>query len=164
IPALRASRPDIMDVLRASGRTTGLGSGHLLRHAVVMAEVALSFVLLVGGGLMARSFVAITHADPGFEAERVLTFLAPVATRARMPEQRAAIMNDFRGRLRALPGVVSASSAASLPLDGSAPLARWGTEAALTDPAKFHQANAFTVTPGYFETLDIRLIAGRTFT
>src|ERR1035441_10092609 len=78
IPALRASRPDIMDVLRASGRATGLGSGHLLRNAVVMTEVALSFVLLIGGGLMARSFLAITHADPGFQADGVLTFLAPV--------------------------------------------------------------------------------------
>ncbi len=164
IPALRASRPDIMDVLRASGRTTGLGSGQTLRNVVVMAEVALSFVLLIGGGLMARSFLAITHTDPGFEAEHVLTFLAPVAARARTPEQRAAIMNDFRGRLGALPGVVGASSAGSLPLDGSAPLARWGTEAARTDPAKFHQANAFAVTPGYFKTLGTRLIAGRTFT
>jgi putative ABC transport system permease protein len=164
IPALRASRPDIMDVLRASGRTTGLGSGHLLRNAVVMTEVALSFVLLIGGGLMARSFIALTHADPGFQPDGVLTFLAPVAAQARTPEQRAAVMNDFRGRLRALSGVVAASSAASLPLDGSAPLARWGTEAALTDPAKFRQANAFTVTPGYFETLGTRLIAGRTFT
>src|ERR1017187_1487432 len=75
IPALRASRPDVMDVLRASGRTTGLGSGHLLRNAVVMTEVALSFVLLIGCGLMVRSFIAIPHADPGFQADGVLTFL-----------------------------------------------------------------------------------------
>jgi putative ABC transport system permease protein len=73
-------------------------------------------------------------------------------------------MNDFRNRLRALPGVTSASSAAALPLDGSAPLARWGTEAARTDPAKFHQANTVAVTPGYFEALGMHLVAGRTFT
>ena len=163
-PAIRASRPDIIDVLRASGRTTGLGSGRQLRNAVVMAEVALSFVLLIGGGLMARSFLAIAHTNPGFQADGVLTFLAQVAARAQMPEQRAAIMNDFRGRLRALQGVVSASSAAALPLDGSAPLARWGTEAARTDPAKFRQANTISVMPGYFETIGTRLIAGRTFT
>jgi predicted permease len=163
IPALRASRPDIMDVLRASGRTTGLGSGRLLRNAVVMTEVALSFVLLIGGGLMARSFLAITQADPGFDPNGVLSFLAPVGAQARTPQERAAIMNDFRSRLRGLPGVIAASSANAFPLDGSAPLARWGTEAAMTDPAKFRQANAFTVTPGYFEAMGMHVLSGRTF-
>ena len=164
LPALRASRPDIMDVLRASGRTTGLGRGRLLRNAVVMTEVALSFVLLIGCGLMVRSFYAITHADPGFRPANVLTFLMPGAPGLRSPDLRAAFMNDFRGRLRALPGAVSASSSSGLPLDGSGPLARWGTDAALTDPAKFHQANFFAVAPGYLETLGARLLAGRTFT
>jgi len=164
LPAWRASRPDIMDVLRASGRTTGLGSGRLLRNAVVMTEVALSFVLLIGCGLMVRSFYAITHADPGFRSENLLTFLMPNAPNLRTELQRAAFENDFSSRLRALPGVTSVSSASSLPLDGSGPLARWGTEAALADPAKFHQANFFFVRPSYFETLGTRLLAGRTFT
>src|SRR5450432_1968139 len=68
VPALRASGPQIMDVLRSTGRTAGLGSGRLLRNAVVMAEVALSFVLLIGCGLMVRSFIALQKAKPGFEA------------------------------------------------------------------------------------------------
>ena len=161
LPALRASRPDIMDVLRASGRTSGLGSGRALRNGVVMAEVALSFVLLVGSGLMVRSFVALIHTDPGFQPDGLLTFQMPVF--GQVPEQRAAAMNDFRNRMRALPGVASASAATGLPLDGSAPLARWGTEAALIDPAKYQQANFFFVMPGYFETIETHLIAGRTF-
>jgi predicted permease len=164
LPAWRASRPDIMDVLRASGRTTGLGSGRLLRNAVVMTEVALSFVLLIGCGLMVRSFYAITHVDPGFRPANLLTFLMFSSPGLRTPELRAAFMNDFRSRLRALPGAVAVSSSDGLPLDGSAPLARWGTDAALTDPAKFHQANFFAVAPGYFETMGTRLLAGRTFT
>jgi predicted permease len=164
LPAWRASRPDIMDVLRASGRTTGLGSGRLLRNTVVMTEVALSFVLLIGCGLMLRSFYSITHMDPGFRPEHLLTFLMPNAPNLRTDDLRAAFENDFSNRLRALPGVMSVSSSSSLPLDGSGPLARWGTEAALTDPAKFRQANFFFVRPGYFETLGTRLIAGRTFT
>ncbi|MBZ5726481.1 MAG: ABC transporter permease [Acidobacteriia bacterium] len=163
LPALRASRPDIMDVLRASGRTTGLGSGRLLRNAVVVTEVALSFVLLIGCGLMLRSFIALTRTDPGYNARGVLTFLLPVTT-ARGPQQRAAFMNDFRGRVRALPGVKSVSASSTLPLDGTTPLARWGTEAAAADPAKFQQANVFRVLPGYFDTLGTRLLAGRTFT
>lgn len=162
LPALRASRPDIMDVLRASGRTAGLGSGRLLRNAVVMTEVALSFVLLIGSGLMMRSFIAITRADPGFNPNGVLTFRLPVTT-ARGPQQRSAFMNDFRSRVRALPGVKSVTASSTLLLDGTTPLARWGTEAAIGDPARFQQANIFMVLPGYFDTLGTRLLAGRTF-
>ena len=125
LPALRASRPDIMDVLRASGRTTGLGRGGMLRNGVVIAEVSLSFVLLVGSGLMVRSFLAIVRTDPGFRADGALTFLMPIIRPT--PEERLAAKNDFRGRLRALPGVESVSAANSLPLDGGNPLGRWGT-------------------------------------
>jgi predicted permease len=162
LPALRASRPDIMDVLRASGRTTGLGSGRLLRNGVVMAEVALSFVLLVGSGLMVRSFVAIVRTDPGFQAGGVLTFQMPMIRRT--PEERSAGENDFRNRLRGLPGVLSASASSGLPLDGFNPLARWGTEAALSDPGRYHQANFFFVLPGYLEAMGTQLVAGRAFT
>src|SRR5207237_2348200 len=66
VPALRAARPDLAQVLRASGRTGALGAAGLLRNAVVVAEVALSFVLLIGCGLMARSFVALQRIDPGY--------------------------------------------------------------------------------------------------
>ena len=65
IPALRASRPDVMQVLRGSGRTASLGGGRVLRNAAVVIEVALSFVLLIGSGLMFRSFVALQHIGSG---------------------------------------------------------------------------------------------------
>src|ERR1051326_6589766 len=71
-PAVRAARPDVMEILRASGRTAGLGSGKLLRSAVVVSEVALSFVLLIGTGLMVRSFAALQRVDPGFDPRGVL--------------------------------------------------------------------------------------------
>ena len=74
-PALRASRPDVMHVLRASGRTAGLGGGRLLRNSVVITEVALSFVLLIGSGLMFRSFLELQRINPGFDSHRLLTFL-----------------------------------------------------------------------------------------
>jgi putative ABC transport system permease protein len=162
LPALRASRPDIMDVLRASGRTTGLGRGRMLRNGVVMAEVALSFVLLVGSGLMVRSFLAIVRTDPGFRADGVLTFLMPIVRAT--PEERHAAENDFQNRLRTLPGVTLASAVNSLPLDGQNPVSRWGTEEALADPGRFRAANLFTVLPGYFDAMGTRLLAGRTFT
>ena len=161
-PALRASRPDVIDLLRAGGRTAGLGSARLLRNAVVVTEVALSFVLLIGSGLMLRSFVALQRVDPGYKPDGILTFFLPV-NNARTPEEAAAKVWDLRQRLAALPGVNAVTAASPFPLDGFTPLARWGTEDALADPSHFKQANAFFVLPGYFETLGTRLLAGRTF-
>ncbi|HWO02857.1 MAG TPA: ABC transporter permease [Blastocatellia bacterium] len=163
LPALRASRPNVMEVLRRSGRTSGLAAGRILRNSVVMAEVALSFVLLIGCGLMLRSFVALNRADPGYDPNKVLTFFLP-NTRARGSEARAVFMREMHDRLQALPGVLSVTAATPLPLDGQSPNSRWGTDEALADPSKFQQANAHFVLPGYFETLGTRLIDGRTFT
>jgi putative ABC transport system permease protein len=163
MPALRASRPDIADVLRASGRTSGLSGSQFLRNAVVTAEVALSFVLLIGSGLMVRSFVELTRVDPGFDPQGILTFRLPVTT-ARGVQQRAAFMNDIRERMRHLPGVKSVTAAFAMPLDGPASPVRWGKEEALADPGRYQAADVHIVLPGYFETLRTPLVEGRTFT
>ena len=76
-PAMKLSRPDVMAVLQRGGRAGGLHSGHALRNAVVVSEVALSLVLLVGSGLMLRSFLALRHVDLGYDSRGVLTFLVP---------------------------------------------------------------------------------------
>jgi putative ABC transport system permease protein len=163
VPALRASRADVMEVLRAVGRPTGgLSGGRRLRSAVIVAEVALSFILLIGAGLMLRSVVALAHVEPGYDPHGVLTFV--LQAQARQAEQRAAFMDQVQQRLRAIPGVLGASAVTPLPLDGQLINGRWGTEAAASDPAKFRQANFHVVIPGYFETMRTRLIAGRTFT
>ena len=163
VPALRSSRPDVMDVLRKSGRTAALGSGRWLRSTVVIAEVALSFVLLVGSGLMIRSFVALQRAQPGYDPAGVLTFFIP---NLRLPEAdaRRAFMRTLEERIAAMPGVTAVTAASPLPLDGRTQNARWGTEAALADPSKFQQATTFFVLPGYFEAMRTRVIEGRTFT
>ena len=163
VPALRASRADVMDVLRSvGGRAAGLRGGRGLRHGVVVAEVALSFILLIGAGLMLRSFVALGRVHPGFDPNKVLTFSLP----AQFPQaaQRAAFKQQVRERVLAIPGVQAVTAALPLPLDGGLINGRWGTDAAVTDPTKFRQANFHLVLPGYFETLRTRLIAGRTFT
>jgi putative ABC transport system permease protein len=163
VPALRASRPDVMDLLRRSGRTGGLASANWLRNSVVVVEVALSFVLLVGSGLMIRSFVTLQRADPGYDPNGVLTFFIP-NLRLPDPQARQAFVRDLRTRLSSLPGVQAASAANPLPLDGRDGLVRWGTEEALTDATKFQQATSHIVLPGYFEAMRTRLIEGRTFT
>ena len=126
VPALRASRPNLAETLRAGGRTPGLHSGKLLRQGVVVAEVALSFVLLIGSGLMLRSFMALERVDPGFDPNGVLTFTA-FNPRARGPNERQAFMRAMQTRLAAIPGVTAVTAASPLPLDGQEANARWGT-------------------------------------
>jgi predicted permease len=164
-PAVRASRPDVMQVLRSSGRTSALGGGKALRAGVIVAEVALSFVLLIGSGLMFRSFLALQRIDPGFDARGVLTFnLLGVRAGRPQPDQRAAVQRAIQERLRALPGVENASAAGPFPLAGGFSPIRWGLEPALADPSKFMAADFQFVLPGYFETMRTRLLEGRTFT
>jgi putative ABC transport system permease protein len=163
VPALRASRPDVMDLLRRAGRTSNLSSGTWLRNAVVVLEVALAFVLLVGSGLMIRSFIALQRAQPGYDPNGVLTFLIPNLP---LPADtaRQAFMRDLKARLEALPGVQGVTAATPLPLEPREGLARYGTEEALTDATKYGQATVRYVLPGYFETLRTRVLEGRAFT
>jgi putative ABC transport system permease protein len=162
VPAVRASRPDIVDALRSGGRTPQLAGGRRLRYVVVVAEVALSFALLAGSGLMIRSFFALQRIDAGYTPEGVLTFTLPA--RAPRPEARAVFLQQATDRLRALPGVIGVSTSAPFPLDGGTANIPWATEeAGSADPSAFRQANFFTVRPDFFETMKTRLIAGRTF-
>ncbi|MBI3494245.1 MAG: ABC transporter permease, partial [Acidobacteria bacterium] len=163
VPALRASRADVMDVLRdAGGRASGLRGGRRLRRGVVVAEVALSFILLIGAGLMLRSIIALSRVNPGYDPNNVLTFF--LQPQARQPGERQAFMQQVRQRLLAIPGVLGVTAALPLPLDGQLINGRYGTEAAAADPAAFRQANYHAVLPGYFDTLRTRLIDGRAFT
>ena len=125
-----------MDVLRTSGRTAALGGGRMLRNGVVMAEVALAFVLLIGCGLMLRSFIELQRTESRLRPERRADVQPAVqGPRYRQPAQRDAFIKQLRERLRALPGVTAVTAANPLPLDGDL-LAngRWGTEEAAADP------------------------------
>jgi putative ABC transport system permease protein len=163
-PALRASRPRLMNVLRGISRNTGLGSGSVMRSVVVTAEVALSFVLLVGSGLMFRSFLDLQRIDPGFDSRNLLTFVLNGNNGATTPEANAAFIRQVEERLGSIPGVKNVTGSFPFPLAGGYSPIRWGKEEALSDPSKFQAADFQIVTPGYFETVRTPLIAGRTFT
>jgi predicted permease len=139
------------------------GGSRWLRDGAVIAEVALAFVLLVGSGLMIRTFIALQNAQPGFDPGNVMTFLIQ-NNRAQGQEARAAFQRTMLERLKAIPGVVDATSAGPIPLDGQNSLARFGPLDAATDPAKFQQAIAHFVQPGYFAFAKTPIIAGRVFT
>ena len=164
VPALRASRPDVAIVLRGSSRTTGLGNAGVLRNVVVVAEVALCFVLLIASGLMARSFLELQRIDPGFDSRHLLTFLTLGGRRGAQPGQRAAWIHDLQNKLRAIPGVASVTAASPFPLAEPFFPIRWGLAPALTDPSKFQAVDNLVVLPGHFEAMHTPLIAGRTFT
>lgn len=163
VPALRASRPDLIGTLRQGGRTSELGAGRILRNGVVMAEVALAFVLLIGSGLMFRSFLTLVNTKPGYDASGLETLFAVQANKP-LPEDRRAWVDAVHQRLAAIPGVTGVSFVFPLPLDGNVAQVRWGTESAVTDPSTFQQADLEIATPGYFDVMHIRLIDGRDFT
>lgn len=163
VPALRASRVDVADLLRSGGRSSALaGAGRWLRAGVVTAEVALAFVLLVGSGLMIRSFISLQRAEPGFDPTGVIAF-GVANINEPTPEGRQAASRLIRDRLAALPGVEGVSATNPLPLDGQASNVRWGPAEAQANPALFQQADFRMVVPGYFEVMRTRLIDGRVF-
>ncbi len=161
-PAWRASRPDLMNVLRGS-RSPALGGGRMLRDLVVVVEVALSFVLLIGSGLMFRSFLELQRINPGFDPHGLLTFQV-LGNPGNTPEQRAVFTRQIQEQLRALPGAQSVTASFPFPLAGGFSPIRWGTEEALADATKFQAVDFQIVLPGYFETMRTPLLAGRTFT
>src|SRR5262249_18525771 len=118
-----------------SGRTGGVGGGRRLRNIVVVTEVALSFVLLIGSGLMIRSFSALQRIDPGYDPNNVLTFRL-FGSGGGQPQERAAFIRDLRGRLEALPGVESVTASTPFPLAGGYSPLRWGVRTK-GDPAQY---------------------------
>jgi predicted permease len=163
-PALRASQPRLMNVLRGISRNTGLGTGSAMRNTVVTVEVALSFVLLVGSGLMFRSFLELQRIDPGFESRNLLTLVLNGNNGATTPAANAAFVRQVEDRLRAIPGVQNVTGSFPFPLAGGFNPIRWGKGEALSDASKFQAADFQIVVPGYFETMRTPLLAGRTFT
>jgi putative ABC transport system permease protein len=163
VPAWGAFRMDLVTVLGGAARTAGLrGGGRLFRNAVVVFQVALCFVLLVGSGLMIRSFLELQRIDPGYDPRGLLTFQVlgggPATT-----EQGAARGRQLEERLRAIPSVQSVTASFPFPLAGNFSTIRWGLEDALTDTSKFQAVDWQVVRPGYFETMGTALVAGRTF-
>ena len=162
VPAIRTAKPNLMETLRASGRTGALGAAGL-RNAVVVVEVALAFVLLIGSGLMFRTFLNIQRVDMGFNPDGLLTFQL-LGNVGQTPQERDTFKRQLREQLDALPGVNSVTASFPLPLAGGFNPVRWGGAEAQADPSKFQAADLQIVLPGYFEAMGTRLLAGRTFT
>lgn len=162
IPAVRTAKPNLMETLRTVGRSGALGAASL-RNAVVVVEVALAFVLLIGSGLMFRTFLNIQRVNMGFEPRGLLTFQL-LGNIGNSPQELANFKRQLREQLDAIPGVNSVTASNPLPLAGGFNPVRWGGAEALEDPSKFQAADLQVVLPGYFEAMGTKLLAGRTFT
>jgi putative ABC transport system permease protein len=165
-PALQISRPDLTDALKESGRTTiGIG-GSRLRAALVMSEVALSLVLLVGAGLMIRSFAKLNQVDKGFDPESVLALgVALLPNKYPSDEQVANFYSQIIENVAAMPGVESVGAITDLPLSGSNTSDSFTIEGRPPIPKEAEPLTEYrVVTPQYFRSMGIPLLAGRDFT
>jgi predicted permease len=130
VPALRAGRTDLNDTLKEGGRSDAAAAGSLTRRALIVAEVALSLVLLMGAGVMLRSLHALRHVDAGFNARNVLKMEIDLpGARYPQPAQKSAFYNTLVERLRALPGVQSAGIVDTLPVTGGGRSSCWSWRA-----------------------------------
>jgi putative ABC transport system permease protein len=167
VPALVASRADPQQALKESGRTaSGAGGRQRLRSALVVGEVALSLMLLVGTGLMVRSFIGLVDSDQGYRLEKTLTMqLTLPSARYKTDDQLAAFYTNLTDRLRDLPGVAGAGLTSALPPAWDDHSTRFILEGEPKpqrgDPA--HQERLRIVSDGYFAALGIPVRQGRPF-
>ena len=164
LPALQASRTDLHDSLKEGSRSAAGGGQYRFRSALVVAEVALSLVLLIGAGLLMRGFLQLQGTDVGFDPENVLTMQLSIPRSKYEGGRVAAFYQQLLHKLAALPGVVSAGAANTLPLTGGG----WETIATIEgrpidDLSKMNVSAAAVVTPDYFRAMRIPLLQGRAF-
>ena len=165
-PALQAARADVNDALREGGRGGASAQRQRLRHAFVVAEIALALVLLTGAGLALKSFWHLQAIDPGFNPDGVLTtrLLLPFETYPQGP-QRAAFYRQVLERIKALPGVASVSAVSRIPMvPGNNSGSMSGENSAVGPNDQPVETEMRWATPDYFQTLGISLLQGRSFT
>ena len=163
VPALQAARRDLNDPLRDSGKGVSGGFRHgRLRDAVVVLEVALSLTLLVGAGLLMRSFVALREVHLGLQPDHILTARLPLPQdRYKTSEQVAGFFRPLLLRLKAMPGIVEATETSTLPPYGGIP-------SDIEIPGKTHEEKWTALyqlcSEGYFPVLKLQFLTGRPFT
>ena len=165
-PALQASRADLQDALKEGGRNAAGGAvRNRVRAVLVVVEVALSLVLLVGAGLLGKSFLLLSEVRPGFEPEHVLsTDLSLAKAKYPQPEQQQAGFAEIVRRAAAIPGVEAAAVIYPLPLSGDSNSNTFliAGRPALR-PEDKPTSNHRTISPNYFRALNIPLSRGRQF-
>lgn len=164
-PALHISRTDVQEVVKESGRgTAGSARSSRLRHALIIAEVALSVVLLAGAGLLFRSFLRLQSVNTGFTSQQVLTAkLSPSGQQFRNLADYGAFYDELLTRVRAIPGVQAAGAISILPLS-KGPTTTFRVEGRPILPLEKWVPTSFrSVSPDYFRAMNISIMQGRAF-
>jgi len=164
-PALQSSKSDLHESLKEGGRTgTGVARRNL-RNLLVIAEVAVALVLLIGAGLLIRSFLNVQRVDPGFNPEKMLVLqLSLPEAKYPEPADRDRFFQTVMPKVRSLPGVQNAGFSTSVPMSGynsSASFTIEGRNVAKGEMSPW--GNRWYAGPGYFQTMGIPLIRGRFF-
>jgi putative ABC transport system permease protein len=166
VPALHASRPGLVASIEGSGRSGSADRGRRrILRGLVVAEAAVAVVLLVGAGLLARSFWNLLHVSPGMRVENVLTLSITIPTdRYDTDAKEFAYRRELLRRMAALPGVSAAGASKTMPLKGGGEAYSFFLEGHTERQARIQpEAGAFIVTPGYFSALGIPVVSGRDF-
>jgi len=164
IPAIQAGEVDVHETLKETGR--GTSGRHWLRSSLVIVEVATTLVLLIGAGLMIRSFYLLQKVNPGFSHENLTSFTVSLPQKKyASEEQRASFYTRLFDELRPLPGVESVAAASGLPLGNNG----WQTSFTIDGqppppPNQIPLMEACLVTPDYFKAMNIPVLRGRVFT
>jgi putative ABC transport system permease protein len=166
VPALQLSRTDVHGSIKEDGRGTAGSRRHTrLRHGLIIAEVALSVVLLAGAGLLFRSFLQLQSVNTGFNAQQVLTArLSPSGTKFRNDADYISFYDQVTRRISAIPGVQAVGVIDTLPLS-KGPTASFRIDGRpLLTPDKWPGGNYRSVGPDYFRAMNISVMQGRPFT
>src|SRR5215216_4556619 len=166
IPALQASKPDLNKVLKEGGRDSrASASGDRIRSVLVVSEIAIALVLLVGAGLLLKTFIRLQGVNPGFNSTNVLTFnLQLPSTKYGDWLQVSSFYSQLLERIKALPGVQSADVAGFLPLESGWRMAFTITGQPKAADGEDLMAQYRMVSPTYFQTMGIPLLQGRELT
>jgi putative ABC transport system permease protein len=162
IPAFQATRTDPHDALKADGRGGLSRSGSMVRHALVVVELALSVVLLLGAGLLMRSFLNIQRVDNGFDTRGVLTMRLTLPRDKYPGEKAGAFFEQLSERVAALPGVRSVAAASQFP-PMSIGDTQFSVDGVQLEGRTLPTALVTVATPSYLDTLRVPLRAGRSF-
>ncbi len=161
-PALRAAAIDLNRTLRATAMAPGSSVG--LRRGLMVGEMAIAIFLLVGAGLLIRSFSALQQVRPGFDPSTALTFrLALPLAKYGTPPLRLAFLRQMDAELRRLPGVRDVGYTSQLPLTGSGPLSPFAYDDATARNWESETSDGRNVSSGYFRAMGTRVLAGRAF-
>jgi len=159
-PLLQVRRIEVNRSLKQSARTLAAAStSHRLRAALICSEVALTFMLLTGAGLLLRTFAGMREVKPGFRTENILTLSVPPSRAHSGAEQSAAYQREILRKITAIPGVSSAGFTNHIPVAFKGDISGVGADG--HDPKERFQSNARLAGPGYLATMGIPLLRGR---